>query len=336
MALLSRGFGPGTGTADVAFRLLCGLRQAGADVVLHTDDPRGAEVDARPLGDPWTAAARVEPGRVRIALDRVPGCEIVRASGGVHEAYLEAVGTSRWRRWRGAVPSEQARLERAACREARMVVVNAARVAGEIVARHGLPPSRVRLVRTGVDLERHRPDRDRRQRVRAELGSPARVAVFVGHGFHRKNLRCAVAAFQVVARPEDRLVVVGRDVRPARYLPDDPRVLAVGASDPGPWLDAADAMLLPTRYDPAANATLEALAHGVPPCVSGADGMAEIVPDRRLVVRDPDDVRGFARALSYAWLDADLPARCRHVAERWPALRMVDELVGLAAEIVDG
>ena len=96
------------------------------------------------------------------------------------------------------------------------------------------------------------------------------------------------------------------------------------------------AMLLPTRYDPTANATLEALAHGVPPCVSAADGMAEILPDRRLVVRDPDDVRGFARALSYAWLDADLPARCRLVAERWPAPRMVDELVGLVAEMADG
>ncbi len=336
IAILTGRLGEGTGTAGVAARLARGFADAGHDVVVHAGvvDRRPEGLAVLPLGDRATAAERVERGRVRIALDRLPGCEIVRASGGVHRAWLAVGASDAWRAARAALDRTEEALEREAFARARIVVANAARVVGEVVAWHGLPAVRVRLVRTGVDLEAFAPDPARRAAVRAELGVPegGRVATFVGHGFRRKNLAVAVAAFLRVAGAADRLVVAGR----GRFARVDPRVILLGPRPSAPLLAGSDALLLPTLYEAASNATLEALASGVPPCVPVADGAAELVPDRRLVRRSPHDVEGFADALRYAWGDPSLGARCRAAAEPWPVSRMVRELAAVAAECSDG
>jgi glycosyltransferase involved in cell wall biosynthesis len=93
---------------------------------------------------------------------------------------------------------------------------------------------------------------------------------------------------------------------------------------------------LPTRYDPAANSTMEALASGVPPVTSGRDGNAEVVPDPALVVADPLDVAGFAAALERAWSTPSLRERCRHAAEAWPVSRNGKALESIYRELVDG
>jgi glycosyltransferase involved in cell wall biosynthesis len=64
-----------------------------------------------------------------------------------------------------------------------------------------------------------------------------------------------------------------------------------------PLYAGADALLLPTRYDAFANVCLEAAAAGLPVVTSGANGAAEIACDAGIVVDDPEDVAGFARAL---------------------------------------
>ena len=96
-----------------------------------------------------------------------------------------------------------------------------------------------------------------------------------------------------------------------------------GAVDcPARWMRAADAVILPTRYDAAANTTLEAMASGVPAITSAADGNAELVPDPKLVVSDPTNVDGFAHALHHAWQGRTaLGLQCRAVAESWPVSR---------------
>jgi glycosyltransferase involved in cell wall biosynthesis len=60
---------------------------------------------------------------------------------------------------------------------------------------------------------------------------------------------------------------------------------------------AADALLLPTRYDAFANATLEAAAAGLPVLTSATNGAAELLAPGAIVVEDPEDVAGFAAGL---------------------------------------
>ena len=131
-----------------------------------------------------------------------------------------------------------------------------------------------------------------------------------------------------VAGPRDRFVVMGRDAHPERHLfPIRENLgsrLVVHGPEPQPevWLPGADATLLPTLYDAAANTTLEALAAGVPAVTSGRDGNSEVVPDPGLVVDDPGDVAGFARALRWAWEEGqELSRRCRLASEDWPVSR---------------
>lgn len=81
---------------------------------------------------------------------------------------------------------------------------------------------------------------------------------------------------------------------------------------------AADALILPTRYDAFANVCLEAAAAGIPVVTSGANGAAAPLAAAARVVDDPEDVEGFARALD-ALADperrAALGAAARKVAE---------------------
>jgi UDP-glucose:(heptosyl)LPS alpha-1,3-glucosyltransferase len=61
---------------------------------------------------------------------------------------------------------------------------------------------------------------------------------------------------------------------------------------------AVDAMVLPTRYDPFANVTLEAAAAGLPIVTSSANGAVEWLGHAIRVVEDIDDPAALASALT--------------------------------------
>lgn len=318
------------------------LADRGHEVVVYCLESDGAAIDGvrvarlpslkAPRALRLALAARAVPRDrhdVIEALGRAPGFDVYRAGGGVHAAWLQASvdGPLTWARARlSPMASIESRLDQRAAREARLVVCNAERPADEVRRWHGVESRRVVVVRNGVDAERFWPDSKARRQARSMWGARGRVALFLGSGFRRKGLDIAVRAFERASGPADKLVVAGRDAHAHRYLRAARRILGdrlvvLGpVLDPERWLPGADATILPTRYDPAANTTLEAMAAGVPPVVSGRDGNAEIVPDRSLVVADPSDVDGFAQALAYAW-EASLGDACRQVATRWPISR---------------
>lgn len=348
--------GPG-GTEGHARALAAWLVSRGHRVTVYCLTDRGGgvpEVDVRVLTAPvWAPrplalplAARRITGEHDVveALGRVPGFDVYRAGGGVHAAWLAASadGSIRWARARlSPLERLEARLDREAARRARRVICNAEGAAREVQAWHGVEEGRVRVVRNGVDGERFQPDAGLRRQARAAWGARERVALFLGSGFRRKGLAVAAQAFVRVARPGDRFVVIGRDaharrhLRPVRRLLGDRLVYQGPVEDPERWLPGADALILPTRYDPAANVTLEAMACGVPPVTSSRDGNAELVPDLSLVVEDPRDVDGFAAALRYAW-GARPGEACRAEAERWPLSRMGASMEALFQELSDG
>jgi UDP-glucose:(heptosyl)LPS alpha-1,3-glucosyltransferase len=276
---------------------------------------------------------------------RTTGHDIYRAGGGVHSQWLAASADSPMRRLKHTMSPAQwwaLRVDRAACRQARRVICNSERVAAEVVVIHEVSEARVTVVRNGVDPHRFRPDPSRRRRVRARLGGSesGRIALFVGSGFYRKGLGVAVRAFDRVKRPGDRLVVIGRDARATTRITAARRILGeqlvhLGeVDDPETWLAGADATILPTRYDAAANTTLEAMACGVPPVTSRMDGNCEVVPDDTLVVADPTDVDGFAHALHHAWsAGPQLGVACRETALAWSISRNGEAMNRIYGEV---
>ena len=262
---------------------------------------------------------------------------VYRAGGGAHAAWLAASG-----RWRGPGDRLEVRLDRLAMERAKIVVCNSELAAADIRHHYRIADPKLRVVRNGVDCARFRPSQALRESARAAWGARGRVAMFVGHAFRRKGLETAIQAFERVADPSDRFVIIGRDAHARRVLMParrrlGERLLIMGPrTDPERWLPGADATLLPTLYDSAANTTLESMAAGVPPVVSSRDGNNELAVDARLVVEDPRDVGGFAQALEYAWIAADLGERCRTSMEDWPTSRNGLAMEKVYLEIVDG
>jgi UDP-glucose:(heptosyl)LPS alpha-1,3-glucosyltransferase len=202
-----------------------------------------------------------------------------------------------------------------------------------ILRYYPMPPERIVVAYNGVDATRFSPDlrghcRDERRRA-LEIGAEDLLVLFMGSGFARKGLGPLLAAMaQLCDRsPSARLAVVGGGPaqhwrRQAVRLGLGDRLRFVGCvGDPESYYAAADVFALPTFFDPFANATLEAMASGLPVITSRRNGVSEILRpgEDGLVVDRPDDVAGLAEALT-SLLD---PARRKAMGEqaRQTALR---------------
>jgi UDP-glucose:(heptosyl)LPS alpha-1,3-glucosyltransferase len=179
---------------------------------------------------------------------------------------------------------------------------------------------------------------EHRAAVRARLGVPAAkpVALFVGSGFERKGLRAAIHA---AAACDAELWAIGHDRRPAHFAAEaeraglGPRFRLIGPADPLPYYAAADALILPSFYDPFPSTVIEALASGLPAVTTTSCGARDVV--RRLdarLVRDVLDREGLAEALRAAFALAAKPetaARARAIAEEFGIDRMVDRMLAV-------
>jgi len=282
------------------------------------------------------------------------GDDVVSPGGGAYRAYLHAIGRDPWGRAAGSAwrPQDYARVlvERRQFRSVRRIVTNSAwsrRVLGET---YPFAAARTRCVYNGVDTEHFSPRiRDElRSATRARLGLTSREVAFllVGAGIHRKGVLELLEAFGTLGPVAARVVVVGRRsggddaaiVRTVSRLGLEGRVLCRDfAADPRPYYAAADAFVLPTKFDPFSNATAEALACGLPVITTAANGVSELVTHGRegFVDLDPHDVGALARALE-RMLDADrapMGEAARALAETLTWERHVDAMLALYAEV---
>jgi UDP-glucose:(heptosyl)LPS alpha-1,3-glucosyltransferase len=187
-----------------------------------------------------------------------------------------------------------------------LVQCNSALVRDQIRTRFSVPADRLVVLPNGVDTERFHPGRRAHEgaRLRRELGTTTGpVWLLVGSGLRRKGLDTALGAFACASKAGAELWVAGRDdPTPWRTLAErlgvGERVRFLGPrTDLEAVYGAADALVLPTRYDAFANVCLEAAAAGLPVVTSAANGAAEALREGTLVVDDSEDVDGFARAL---------------------------------------
>lgn len=251
----------------------------------------------------WSAGRAVRQGSwdVVMGFGRTPGHQLFRAGGGSHADALRRMHPVR--RWISPEDWVETWMDRTAVDTARIVIANSKLGAAGMLRDYH--PKRVEVVYNGVDNQRFVPDAQVRAAVRAELGASGPVAVFLGTGFARKGLDRAIAAL-----PKGwTLWVVGGD-RPWS-APETVRFLG-SQRNPERFLQSADVLVLPTRYDPFANTCLEAMACGVPALTTSANGAAEVLPEPWLVCDDEASLReGYTRALD----TPGLGARCRAIAE---------------------
>jgi len=212
--------------------------------------------------------------------------QIYRAGAGSHAAYMEQMypNADQLRVWS---PRHRVLLgiEEAVFRDPNQLIqCNARMNAEEIARRYGVPKERLVVVYNGVDTRRFHPEhRDTRgAALRKELELEGTVALFAGSGFERKGLDRALLGL-ANSGSRTNLLIAGSGSREryreliTHYGVGD-RVRFLGRRDDMPSVyAAADLFVLPTRYDPFANACLEAMASGLPVATTRVNGAAELI-----------------------------------------------------------
>jgi len=203
-----------------------------------------------------------------------------------------AVGSLRCTR----LPRRTIRRERWTHRLGGALVVNSAGIRDELVRRAGIARARIDVVENGVDGDRFRPlSALERRAARERFGMGGTTIVVPARIAAQKNQLAVVRAVAALrargAWPAGaRVVFAGRVEAHARYvsLVDAAiRVFRLGdvvrreppARDVERLLGAADAMLLPSRYEGLPNVVLESLACATPAIVSREANADALVSD---------------------------------------------------------
>jgi glycosyltransferase involved in cell wall biosynthesis len=206
------------------------------------------------------------------------------------------------------------------------------------------------VIPNGVDPERFRPapaDTVRAGIPLLEGVDPAApLVVCVGRLCRQKGQDVLLEAWSSVLRRVSgaRLVLVGDGPDAARLRAGAPRdVLFAGAADAVPWYQAADLVVLPSRWEGMALAPLEAMACGRPVVMTDVDGARESLPpdhDARCLVpsREPEALAAAIGALlSDPPLRESLGRQGRHHVLTTHDVRLTaDAVAGVYRELLAG
>ena len=189
-----------------------------------------------------------------------------------------------------------AKLEMPAFRRARSVVAVSTKVSNEL-EEIGIPKENIRVICNGVDTDEFRPGTPDRER----FGLPIESTVFLFAGdirTSRKNLETVLKA--LIKVKEVHLAVAGETtgspfIQLAVRLGLVARVHFLGAvKDMSTLMRSVDALVFPSRYDPAGLVVLEAMASGLPVITAKTAGASELIRSAGRSLDNPNDVETLA------------------------------------------
>lgn len=190
-------------------------------------------------------------------------------------------------------------------------IANSAMVKRQVVHMYGVDPARIHVIPNGVDQSRFnlaaRAD-SAKTRALHGMQEHEKIVLFSGMDFRRKGLIAAVRGFIALSRrwkgPALWFVCVGRgdeaeakaELAGAGLL--ERSMFFEATPEIEKWYGAADLFVLPTMYDPSANAVTEALACGTPVLTSQENGARQhiIEGENGRTLHDRVDAAEFAQA----------------------------------------
>jgi glycosyltransferase involved in cell wall biosynthesis len=205
-----------------------------------------------------------------------------------------------------------------AARQADCVLIVSHEAAVELSEQYALPISKLRTIANGVDTQLFHPAADREEVIatRASIGlAPADyVAVCTANLLPIKAHEVLLRAWATVAasEPAARLVLIGNGPLRSELqeltcrLRLERNVLFLGErADCATLLRAADLFVLASRYEGCSNATLEAMATGLPVVAADVPGMRELMtPNRIGWLAPPDNPAALAETVLAALHDS--------------------------------
>ena len=183
-------------------------------------------------------------------------------------------------------------------------------VKNQFVAHYDIDPHRIATIANAVAIKTA-PDEDKVATLRAKwcdiLGiENGRILLFAANNFRLKGLNSIIKAMALV---DGVYLVVAGNGRARKYLElaeklkVADRILFAGSiADITPAVNAADAAILPTYYDPSSRFILEALSAGKPVITTRYNGAAEMFDDGKhgRLISQPNDVKGLAEAIAFS------------------------------------
>ncbi|MBL8862115.1 MAG: glycosyltransferase family 4 protein [Planctomycetes bacterium] len=320
-----RGF---SGGEVQVFLLLEGLRARGHQVLLVAPPASRAGEEARRRGIECAAVPMRSDADLcavwRLSrLFRQSGADLVHLHTG-RATWLGGLAAA----WAGIPAITTRRMDRPVRRNARnrlvyrRLVRRVAAISGpvaELLREGGVPPERIELIHSAVDVPRP-PTPDGRRRLRAELGAGADdvVLLVLATLVARKGIDVLLRALGgLTDLPHVVLWIAGEGPerealeRLAAELGVAPRARFLGRrEDAQALLAACDVYCLPSRREGLGVSALEALASARPVVASRVGGLAEAVEDGRTgLLVAPDDAAALCDALRRLAADPDLRLR---------------------------
>jgi glycosyltransferase involved in cell wall biosynthesis len=249
----------------------------------------------------------------------------------------------------------QRRVQRYACQFADRILVNADAVKDWLVHDEGYDPSKIAVIRNGVDMTRF-GDLPAGERIRSELGiaADARLVVVVSRLARLKGIEYFLRAAAALKPryPDVRFLIVGETSPPdPAYLRDlqrlaadlgvDGQVTFTGRrSDVPAILGAADVSVMPSLNEALSNVLLESMAAAAPVVATRVGGTPEAVSDGETgLLVPPGDAGAITAAVSRLLDDRELACRLglaarAFVVQRFSVDRMVRATEDLYAELL--
>ncbi|PZR96680.1 MAG: glycosyltransferase family 1 protein [Candidatus Chloroheliales bacterium] len=251
-------------------------------------------------------------------------------------------------------------------RQADMLIAPTPTERGYLAWEYNAPFGKIRIVPCGVDTAMFRPAAGERDAARDRLGlsRTARYALFVGRIERLKGIETLLRAVAQLKRNADpigeniKLLIVGGDLDPSQQTTDDEmtrlhylaaeldvcdRTAFLGAQPQErlrDYYNAADAVLMPSRYESFGMVAVEAMASGTPVIASRVGGLAHTVQDGETGYLLPhDDVPAWAGKLRLIlsddalrqWLGQQAAIQAQQFA--WPHIAtQIDTLYGEALQ----
>lgn len=230
-------------------------------------------------------------------MDRNRSQTHIRAGNGVHAAFLESRLFTEGKfksllckinpLHRKILELEKAAFE---SKELKTLFTNSHLVKHQVLQYYNVDPAKIEVIHNGVEWEEMKSSFETWEEKRALLCQTHNLnpnhfhLLFIGHGYLRKGLDRLLLGLSLLKNKEVHLSIIGKDKQLETYRA---KVIHLGLENQvrffGPVTDVhsfyqlADALLIPSFYDPFANVTVEALAMGLYVVSSKHNGGCEIL-----------------------------------------------------------
>jgi glycogen(starch) synthase len=251
---------------------------------------------------------------------------LTQTTGAPLVATLHATEAGRHHGWLPA-PLNRAihSVERWLSDHAAQVITCSTTIQDEVTRLFELPPERVHVIPNGIDATRWTASARAKTAARKRFGGDGPLLVYAGRLVHEKGVQTLLRALRPLreSHPGLRLAVAGTGVHEPKLHELARRLRVARAVD---WLGfvsepelpallgAADAVVVPSLYEPFGIVALEAAAAGAPLAVAETGGLADLAAAGVAAASFPaGDADALASAVGKLLVD---PATARRVATR--------------------